>query len=351
VSTIAVVLSTLPSMRRIARRAPLAGLLAAFAVGCGNGGDDSGEREPDARLAAVIKGLDNPFFATMRDGLVATARRHRARLRVDAAAGLEDTAGQAATLESAAAERDACYVVNPITRTNLIQPLSHLPRGTPVVNVDSPVDQTAAKAVGVSIKTYIGTDNAAAGRLAADAMARLVAPGARVVVIAGIPGDATSGARVDGFRRGARGRFDVAGTVAADFDRDRARLAAADLLRNRPHPAGFFAVNDEMALGVADAVRDAGRRGEVAVIGMDGIREALAAVRRGTMSATVAQYPFTIGRLGVEACLAAIAGERLPATVDAPVQVVTSENVARAEANFPQPAERFADPLARLLAG
>ena len=41
------------------------------------------------------------------------------------------------------------------------------------------------------------------------------------------------------------------------------------------------------------------------------------------MSATVSQYPYTIGMLGVEACLAAAAGGSLPAKVDAPIQVVT----------------------------
>jgi ABC-type sugar transport system substrate-binding protein len=332
------------------RRAPLAGLLAAFAVGCGAGDDDT-RRDANATLAAVIKGLENPFFATMRDGLVTTARRRHVTLQVDAASGLDDTAGQAATLESAAADEDGCYVVNPITGTNLIPPLEHVPGGTPIVNLDSPVDRAAARAVGVSITTYIGTDNAAAGRLAADAMARIVDPDARVAVIAGIPGDATSRARVDGFTRAAGGRFDVARTIAADFHRERARLAAAELLRARASPDGFFAVNDEMALGVADAVRDAGRRGKVAVIGMDGIREALRAVARGAMSATITQYPYVMGRLAVEACLAAIAGRSVPRRVDAPVQLITTGNVARAQASYPQPPERFDDPLVPLLNG
>jgi hypothetical protein len=35
--------------------------------------------------------------------------------------------------------------------------------------------------------------------------------------------------------------------------------------------------------------------------------------------------------------------------IAAPVQVVTRNNVVRAQANFPQPVEHFADPLAPLL--
>jgi ribose transport system substrate-binding protein len=323
----------------------LAGLLAALALGCDDGDEPSPDLR-DVRLAAVIKGLDNPFFVTLRDGLVGTARRRDARMRVAAApAGLQDTAGQATALVSLAADDPACYVVNPINPTNLVRALARISEGTPIVNVDSVVGRQQAEAVGVELTAYVGTDNVAAGRLGADAMAELVDPGARVAVITGIPGDIGSGLRARGFEQGARGRFEVTERVAADFERGKARLAAESVMRADPDVAGFFAVNDLMALGVADAVDAAGRRGEVEVIGLDGIRKALAAVRRGAMSATVAQYPYAMGQLGVDACLAALRGDSVPASVDAPVQVVTRENVERAQANYPRPVERFDNPF------
>lgn len=302
-------------------------------------------------MAAVIKGLDNPFFVTMRDGLEAAARRRGVRITVQAAIGLQDTAGQASALESLTSEQAGCYVVNPINATNLIQPLAQIPGGTPIVNIDSPVDRQAAMALGVGITTYIGTDNLAAGRLAAAAMARVVPRGSRVAVIAGIPGDATSGARTEGFIEGARGRFHVIQTIAADFDRRRATLATTELLRSRTSIRGFFAVNDEMALGSAAAVRALARGGKIAVIGVDGIPAALAAVKQGAMSATVAQYPYTIGQLAVEACLAAIRRQAVPNRIDAPIQIVTPSDVARAQRDFPRPVGHFEDPLVRLLPG
>jgi ABC-type sugar transport system substrate-binding protein len=326
----------------------LAGLLAAVAVGCGGDHERSDVDLRGVRMAAVIKGLDNPFFVTMRDGLVATARRENARLQVAAAStGLQDTAGQASALEALAGDDPRCYVVNPINETNLVASLARVGGDAPVVNVDSVVGKDAAKAVGVEITTYVGTDNRAGGRLGADAMAALVDRGARVAVITGIPGDVGSGLRADGFEQGNRGRFDVVATVAADFERAKARRAAADLLRAGPRIDGIFAVNDLMALGVADAVRAAGRQHDVKVVGYDGIPQALAAVRRGSLSATVAQYPYAMGQLAIEACLAALRGDSVPATVDAPVQVVARDNVARAQANFPEPVEQFDDPFAR----
>jgi ABC-type sugar transport system substrate-binding protein len=334
--------------RRAGPSAMFAAMIAAFALGCGGGQERSGTDLRGVRLAAIIKGLDNPYFVTMRDGLVAAARHDNARLQVAAApTGLQDTAGQASALESLAAQHPGCYVVNPINQTNLVGALARVAQDAPIINVDSVIGRDAAKAVGVDVTSYIGTDNRAGGRLGADAMATLAGPAARVAVITGIPGDVGSGLRADGFRQGNRGRFHVVATIAADFERGKARQAAADLLRSDRRIDGFFAVNDLMALGVADAVKAAGRLADVKVVGFDGVPQALAAIRRGSLSATVAQYPYTMGQLAVRACLAALRGDRIPGSVDAPVQLVTRDNVARARANFPRPVERFDDPFAR----
>jgi ribose transport system substrate-binding protein len=331
----------------VLRRVAVLAVVALIAAGCG--GDTGARERAGSGVGVVIKGLDNPFFAAMRQGVVAAASDRKADVRVSAATGLDDTAGQASKLEALIAEGLGCYVVNPINQSNLLHALSHVPDGTPIVNIDSPVGGDEARALGVEISTYIGTDNEAAGALAAGTMAGLVRRGARVGVIGGIPGDATSAARIDGFRAGMRGRFRALDPVSADWDEHKAMLAARALLRSDAGIAGFFAANDQMALGVARAVAQAGRKGRVAVVGVDGIEPALDAIQRGTLSATVSQYPYTIGRLGVEACLAAASGASLPREVDAPIQVITRRNVQRAKEQFPQPVQPFDSPFAALL--
>jgi ABC-type sugar transport system substrate-binding protein len=333
------------------RRILVVAIVALATAGCGDGSGHTGNG--GRRVGVVIKGLDNPFFGAMQQGVLTAGHRLKADVRLRAATGLgyQDTSGQAAKLEALVAQGLDCYLVNPINQSNLAQALSHVPRGTPIVNIDSPVGADDARALGIKISTYIGTDNEAAGKLAADTMARLVGRGARVGVISGISGDATSAARIDGFSAGARGRFDPLDPVTADWEKGKAMLAASSLLRSDPGIAGFFAANDQMALGIARAVDDAGRQGQVAVVGVDGIEQALKAIQLGAMSATVSQYPYTIGSLGVEACLAAASGKSLPAQVDAPIQVITRRNVARAEAKFPRPVEPFKSPFAALLRG
>jgi hypothetical protein len=165
--------------------------------------------------------------------------------------------------------------------------------------------------------------------------------------------------------------------VAVDRERQRRsqERAAADRALDGEPPAelGHPVVHPDepmaVAIGTADAVvldlhlkqpvadrrpdlRAPGvRRGRVAVVGVDGIEQALAAIKRGAMSATVSQYPYTIGKLGVEACRAAASGRSLPAKVDAPIQVVTRRNVAQAQAKFPEPVAPFASPFAAVRRG
>src|SRR3954463_6983858 len=93
----------------LAGSAFLSVLLAGAAIGCGGGGSDSASPARKGQVAAVIKGLDNPFFKTMDQGLLAGARKYGVPLRVAAAAGLQDTAGQASTLESLVAQEADCY--------------------------------------------------------------------------------------------------------------------------------------------------------------------------------------------------------------------------------------------------
>src|SRR3954447_16407780 len=326
--------------------------LSAAACGGGdNGGSQASNGGSDQPVGVMIKGLDNPFFAAMNDGVKAAAKNNGTPVQIQAATSLNDTSGQASKLEALIGQNMSCYVVNPISQTNLVQPLARVPDGTPVVNIDSPVGTDAAKQAGLDISTYIGTDNVAAGGMAADTMADLVKGGGKIGVIGGISGDATSNARVQGFTEGAKGRFVPLKTVAGDWDRSKALSAAEDLMRSNPDIKGFFAANDQMALGISQAVKNAGKKGDVAIVGVDGIEDALKAIQAGDMSATVSQYPYTIGQLGVEACLAASKGKQLPANVKAPVQVVSKDNVAKAEKNFPRPVESYNDPFNSLIGG
>jgi ABC-type sugar transport system substrate-binding protein len=312
-------------------------------------GSAAGAAPAPVRVGVVLKGLDNPFFVAMYEGVTDEAGQQRGtQTSVRAATGNADLAGQAALLRALVAGRSDCYVVNPITATNLVDALRGVHR--PIVNVDSPIGASAAKRVGVRVRAYIGTNDFEAGRTAGAKMVSLLQGGGTVALIGGLADSVNSRLRMSGFEHGIQGtRVRLVAQVAADYVRATAEVAAERILRAHPGLSGFFAVNDEMALGVADAVRSVGKIGQVAIIGVDGIPEALDAVRDGSISATVSQYPYVLGQMAVEACIASVRGARLPARVDAPIAVVTKSNVARASARYPRPFRAYTDPFERIL--
>ncbi|MFG3441875.1 substrate-binding domain-containing protein [Nonomuraea sp. NPDC047897] len=303
------------------------------------------------KIAAVIKGLDNPFFQTMKQGIDEQAKTSGATVTVQAANAITDTTGQADKLNGLAGQDFSCYVVNPISGTNLVQGLARLSAmNKTIVNIDSPVDPQAARSANVKLATYIGTDNTEAGKMAGQRMVELVPEGGKVAAIGGIAGDVTSGARVEGFGQGIGGsKLTLAQTVAANWERQTALTAATDVMRANPDLKGFFVANDDMGLGVARAIANAGQTGKVKVISVDGIKDALEAVKAGTLDGTVAQYPYAIGLMGVEACQAAASGKTLPANVEAPVELVTKDNAEQALAATPKPFQAYDDPFKSLI--
>ncbi|MFE2942831.1 substrate-binding domain-containing protein [Streptomyces sp. NPDC059255] len=317
---------------------------------CGSGGSSGSGSAGSTEYAAVIKGLDNPFFQSMEQGIQAQAKTGDVTVKVQAANSITDTTGQADKLAGLAGQSYGCFIVNPISATNLVQGLAKAAAsGKTIVNIDNPVDAKAAKAAKATPTTYIGTDNTDAGKTAGAQMSKLVPEGGDVAVIGGIAGDVTSGARVEGFGQGIGANLKVVQTVAADWDRQTALTAATNVMRAHPGLKGFFVANDDMGLGVSQAIANAGRTGKVRVISVDGVKDALEAVKAGTLDATVAQYPYAIGQMGVEACQAAAKGKTLPANVKAPVELVTKADADKALASTPKPFGAYDDPFAALL--
>lgn len=330
---------------RLAGALALTGTLALSA--CGSDSDASGDSASGGsdKVAAVIKGLDNPFFQAMEDGINAQAEEDSVEVTVQAAQSITDTTGQSDKLSALAQQDYGCFVVNPISGTNLVNGLARIgAQDIPIVNIDSPVDADAASEAGVDLATYIGTDNTEAGGKAGDAMVEAVGSG-QVALIGGISGDVTSGARLDGFTQAVDGKLDIVQTTAADWERQKALTAATTIMQKNPDLKGFFAANDDMGLGIVQAVKNAGKAGDVTVISVDGNEDALEAVESGDLYATVAQYPYAIGQLGVQACEKAMAGEDVPQEITSPTALVTKDKAQDALAEFPAPFESFDNPL------
>jgi ABC-type sugar transport system substrate-binding protein len=299
--------------------------------------------QDELKIGAALKPLDNTYFGAMAQGAEAAAEEYGVGITVVAATSLTDDAGQASQLASLDASGEyGCYIVNPVSPTNLLQPLTVISeKGQPVMNIDLPIDLDAAAEAGVTVTSYMGSDNVATGAAAGEAMLGLVPEGGKVAAIGGLPADPGSLARIEGFSNAIEGKLDLIQTVASNADRLKAQQDAAAIIVANPDIAGFFTVSGDMSLGIQQAVDEAGLTGKIAVVGIDGTVPQLEQVRDGIQPAAVEQFPFLMGYQAVEACIAAVAGQEVPSSVPTPVLVVTQENAAEALESYPAPPASF----------
>lgn len=297
-----------------------------------------------ANIAVVEKTLSNPFWVTMKLGAEHAGKESGSTVEVQASTAENAVEEQSTLLQTMFGQGFDCYVVSSITETNLIQPLAAIAAaGKPIVNVAAKVDEDALKAAGVKFATFIDSDNVKAGQIAAEEMSRLLEGKGKIAIVGGLPGDVANRNRISGFEKGA-GSLEIVQTVAADWDREKALTAATAILQANPDLGGFLASNDTMALGILQAVENAGRK-DVRVIGIDGLEDAIKSVEAGGLTATVSQYPWAFGTLGVKACEAAIKGVALPEFVESPIALITETNAQDALKAFPEPLEAIKTPF------
>jgi len=113
----------------------------------------------------------------------------------------------------------------------------------------------------------------------------------------------------------------LASSQPANAEQEKAFNVTQNILQSHPDIQGLFACNDVMALGALQACQAMGRK-DVKIVGFDASDDARAAIEAGTMLGSVAQYPREMGRLGVEAALRRLKGEKLDAYLPTKVDVI-----------------------------
>lgn len=106
--------------------------------------------------------------------------------------------------------------------------------------------------------------------------------------------------------------YDIVANVTTNSDVDLAYNTMTEILETyKDDLAVVFAENDLTAIPVAQAIADAGKKGEIMVIGFDAVPAALEAIEQGFMQGTITQQPYDMGALGVELAIAILKGDTI----------------------------------------
>ena len=264
-------------------------------------------------IALVVSTLNNPFFVSLKDGAVKKANEMDLELIV--LDSQNDPSKELANVEDLTVRGVKAILINPTDSDAVSNAIRLINRSNiPVITLDR--GATHGK-----VASHIASDNVAGGKMAGDYMAKLLGKGAKVIQLEGLAGTSAARDRGKGFAEAVKENdFILLASQPADFDRTKGLNVMENLLAAQPEVQGVFAQNDEMALGAVQAVKAAGKK--VVIVGFDGTKDGIAAVKRGDMAATIAQQPALIGELGVETAGKILKGEKVEANIPVPLMVI-----------------------------
>ena len=304
------------------------GLITALAIlnlSCNRGTTGDGDKPA---VALVLKTLNHPFFVDMRRGAQEAADRLGVQLQVQAAEREIDVEKQMQIVENLIQTGIKVLCITPSGSREIISALVKAKAaGVPIIVVDTRIDAGAAADAGVQPLTFIGSDNYEGGKLAGEHAIKVAGGSARVGILEGIPGHETGDSRLRGFRdamKTAPGMAIVA-SQPANWERDQGFNVFQNMLQAHPEIDLVFAASDLMALGAVEAIAAAGKTGSIRVIGFDALDDAKKAIAAGTMAASVAQFPYEMGKAAIESAVKAINGEPLPRDIMVKLEMVAKD--------------------------
>lgn len=277
------------------------------------------------RLAVFTKNYSNPAYGAARLGAERAAALFGDEVLHFVPKKGDDPVEQSALIAEALAlqPRPDAFVFSPVHATQVDPAIRQVvAAGVPMIGFVNPID--AAPMV-----SYVSSDD----HLLAIAIARYLFKHlrgqGRVLVVTGPEESYTSLERLRGFHDAAREvpGITLAGQVAGDYVREVARDRTASWLKENAAPDAVLVANDIMAIGVLDALDASGKT--AAVVGVNAIPQAIAAIAAGRMLATADFNAMQMAYLAAECAARHLRGEVVPRTIELPVQIVDGSNHAQ----------------------
>ncbi|WBU63512.1 substrate-binding domain-containing protein [Paracoccus aerodenitrificans] len=216
-----------------------------------------------------------------------------------------DPATQVSDLEDMVATRGIdALVVLPFESEPLTGPIQRIAEsGTWVTVVDRGLAQEGIEDL------YVAGDNESFGRTAAEYFAETLDDGAKIVVMRGIP-STVDNERVDGFNAALEGsNIEVLAMDHANWNRDNAFTLMQDYLSRFSEIDAVWAADDDQAVGALAAIEQAGREGEMIVVGGAGMKEMVDRIRNGDETVPVnVTYPPSMISTAIEMTAVGVTG-------------------------------------------
>jgi ribose transport system substrate-binding protein len=334
-------------MRRstLSKVAALGAIAALTLSGCSTSNDDNDSSNSGntsagkagngkkVKIAFSAPAADHGWMAAITKNAKAQASTLKDDVEFISTEGAADAAAQVAQVESLIARKPDVLVILPHDGAALTQVAQQAMRaGIKVVNVDREFSSQSA------YTTLIGGDNYGIGQQAGDYIADQLKCKGNVVEIQGIAGISVTNDRTKGFKdaiKKCNGGIKIVAQQPGDFTPDKGQAVMSTILQAQKSIQAVYTHDDDMAMGVLAAIREAKREKGLFLTGAGGSKAAMDLIKAGGVyRATFLYNPImsasavSLARLiGQEAGFEELREPGVPSKIILPATQVTKENV------------------------
>ena len=286
----------------------------------------------DYRIGVSIARVDDNFMTYVRNGLDSAAKQHGVQIQFEDAQG--DVVRQLNQVEGFLNQKVDAVIVLPVdTSATANMTRAAVAAKTPLVYVNRhPDERTLPKGV-----VTVASNDIEAGQLQMRFLAEKLGGKGNVAIIMGDLAQNATHDRTEGAKQVLKDfpGIKVVEQQSAEWQRSKGMDLTSNWLLAGTQFDAIVANNDEMAIGAAMALQQSGKaKGEIAIIGIDGLPDGLAAIKRGMLTASVFQDPKAQATQAVQSAIKMIKGEPIESEVWVPFELIKPEQVAVFEQRY-----------------
>lgn len=284
------------------------------------------------RIGVSIARVDDNFMTYVRNGLEAAARQENVQIQFEDAQG--DVVRQLNQVQGFLNQKVDAVIVLPVdTSATANITRAAVDAKTPLVYVNRhPDERVLPKGV-----VTVASNDIEAGQLQMRYLATRLGGKGNIAIIMGDLAQNATRDRTEGVKQVLKEfpGFKVVEQQSAEWQRNKGMDLTSNWLLAGSRFDAIVANNDEMAIGAAMALQQAGKaKDEVAIVGIDGLPDGLTAIKRGMLVASVFQDPKAQAISAVQSAIKMIKGEAVETEVWVPFQLITPEQLALFEQHY-----------------
>ena len=284
----------------------------------------------ERRLSLVyipkVEDSTNDFWKALILGTKMAAKEYNADIEIKAPTEENDIERQNELLKEAISEEPDAILFSPSSFTESNDLLKEAKeKGIRISFIDSYTEEKVQNLT-------VATDNLEAGEKLGKFAATLLDPDDQIAIVAHVKGVSTAVEREEGFRKGLGDLAkNIVEVVYCDSQYEKSRKLTQELMEKYPNLKMVAGMNEYSSVGAARAVKAAGAKDRIQVVGVDSSQEAVQLMENGVFKGLVVQKAFKMGYIGVKETILMLRGKSYEKDVNSGCELVTPDNMYDSE--------------------